>query len=136
MSVDIAEIARIWNQAFRARRVPVEILASDFVMENATTAVTTQNYVGATGIEQWFDDFFGVLAEGSSYNAEVIALGEDCAVGRIILTGRGRMSGAPLDLSHWGVVWIRGGKVARAVGFETKREALKAAGLENQRLDE
>ena len=98
-------------------------------MDNATTAVTEKTYSGATGLEQWFIDFLDVFADGWRYDVELVAFGDGCAVGRVILTGRGRASGAPLDMSHWGVVWIADGKVTRAGGFLTKCEALAAAGL-------
>lgn len=113
MSEEIGEIVRLWTEAFKARRVPEEILASNFVMENAATAVTEQTYSGAAGIEQWFDDFFGVLDDGWLYDIDLIEFGDGCAVGKITLTGRGRVSGAPVDLSHWGVIWVVGGKVGR-----------------------
>ena len=129
MSEEITEVLRLWIDAFKERRVPKEILASSFVMENATTAVTARTYFGATGIEEWFGDFFGVLEDGWDYDLDLVKVGDDCAVAKINLTGRGRASGAPLDLSHWGVAWVAGGKVMRAVGFASKREALEAAGL-------
>jgi hypothetical protein len=134
MAQEIGAITQIWNEAFKERRVPKEILASDFAMENATTAVTTKTYSGAQGIEEWFTDFYDVFADGWRYDVEPIAFGQDCAVARIILTGRGRASGAPLDMSHWGVVWIREGQVVRAVGFMTKRDALEAAGLSEPQM--
>jgi ketosteroid isomerase-like protein len=43
--------------------------------------------------------------------------------------GRGRASGAEVELPHFAVWTIRDGKIDRVVWFGTREEALKAAGL-------
>jgi ketosteroid isomerase-like protein len=98
-------------------------------MENVVTAVTDTTYRGAAGIRQWLRDFFDVLDEESRYEVRVVAIGEDYAVGDISIVGRGSVSGAPIGLRHFGVLWIRDGQITRAVGYATRREALEAVGL-------
>ncbi len=36
---------------------------------------------------------------------------------------------APLNLRHYGVMWIEDGKITRAIGYATRGEALRAVGL-------
>lgn len=43
--------------------------------------------------------------------------------------GRGRVSGADVEISAYGVWTVRGGKIVRAVRFSTRADALAAAGL-------
>jgi ketosteroid isomerase-like protein len=115
--------------AINARRVPEEFLAPDFRMENVSTAVTEKTYEGAEGFGQWISDFFDVLDEGAQHEAEPIAVGEGYVVAKTRLVGRGSGSGAPFDLRWYSVIWIRGEKVARVVGYASRREALEAVGL-------
>jgi ketosteroid isomerase-like protein len=130
MSQENLEIARRWLDALAARSVPEELLAPDFVMENVSTAVTHRTYSGAAGVEEWLSDFFDVLdPTDARYEAEFTNDGANYVVAKILIAGRGRVSGVPMEMPHWGVLWIRNGKITRAVGFATQREALKAVGL-------
>lgn len=76
-------------------------------------------------------DFFDVLDEAARFEAEPVAAGDDYVVGRLRLAGRGSASGAPVDLRYYGVIWVRDGLIARAMGYATRREAFAAVGLEN-----
>jgi ketosteroid isomerase-like protein len=129
MSRENADIALRYAAAINARQVPEDLLASEFQMENVTTAVTDRVYHGAEGVRQWISDFFDVLDDDARYEARPIEAGDDYVVGDISIVGRGSVSGAPLDLRHYGVMWIRDGKITRAVGYATRREALEAVGL-------
>jgi ketosteroid isomerase-like protein len=129
MSRENVEIALRYTAAINARKVPEELLAPEFRMENVTTAVTDRVYHGAEGVRQWISDFFDVLDEGARYEARPIEAGDDYVVGDISIVGRGSVSGAPLNLRHFGVMWIRDGKITSAVGYATRREALQAVGL-------
>ena len=110
------------------REVPEDLLADDFVMENVATAVTSRRYVGAEGMKQWFEDILGVFGDDYVYEAHPRESGEDYVVAWVRMSGTGLISGAPLDMSHWGVAWVRGGKVTRAAGYASHREALAAVG--------
>jgi ketosteroid isomerase-like protein len=129
MSQENVEIALRYTAAVNAREVPHDLLAPDFVIENVETAVTDKTYYGAQGLREWISDFFDVMGPDARYEAQVIEAGDDYAVGRLRVAGRGSASGAPIDLPHYGVMWIREGKITRAVGYGTRREALEAVGL-------
>ena len=125
------EIALRWIEAVNAREVPEEVLAPDVRLENVITAVTDRTYRGADGFRQWFSDFFEVL-DDARYEGEVIEAGDDYVVGKARFVGRGSVSGAPVEMPYYGVLWIRDGKVTRAVGYPTRREALEAVGLREE----
>jgi ketosteroid isomerase-like protein len=129
MSRENVEIALRYTAAINAREVPEDLLAPDFQMENVTTAVTDRVYHGAEGVRQWISDFFDVLDDDARYEARPIEAGDDWVVGDISIVGHGSVSGAPVNLRHYGVLWIRDGKIARAVGYASRREALQAVGL-------
>lgn len=100
-------------------------------MDNATTAVTDRTYYGVEGCLQWRAD----LAEGFAPDVrfeveEIVAEGDGFIVGREALSGTGAASGAPLRLRWITVMWFEDGRMSRTVGYNTRREALRAVGLE------
>ena len=129
MSRENVEIARRFTAAINAREVREGLFAPEFTMENVATAVTDRTYHGSEGVRQWISDFFDVLDADARHESEPIAAGDDYVVGKLRIVGRGSVSGAPVDLRFYGVIWIRDGRITRAVGYPTRREALDAVGL-------
>jgi len=60
---------------------------------------------------------------------EIIAATDDFVVSAFCIVGPSARSGRPLSLRWTGVTWFRDGKLTRAVGYTTRREALEATGL-------
>ena len=60
---------------------------------------------------------------------ETVAVGDDFVVAVNRFVGSGSRSGAPLVLRFPSASWIRDGKMSRAIGYATRREALEAVGL-------
>jgi ketosteroid isomerase-like protein len=109
----------------------VEIIAPDFRIENAATAVTDKTYYGAAGVREWVRDIFEGMDEGSRYETEeILADGEDYVVARVRLVGHGLRSGAPVTLRWVTVTWYESGKATRSAGYLRRSEALKAVWLE------
>jgi ketosteroid isomerase-like protein len=123
------ELAMRFVAAINERRPPEEILAPDFTMENVSTAVTDRTYFGVDGVREWISDFFDVL-EDPEHTAQPVAAGDDYVIARLAFVGRGAVSGAPVDLRFYGVLWIIDGKLTRAVGYATRQEAFEAVGLD------
>ena len=74
-------------------------------------------------LEQWsgaFEDF-GVEAE------EAVAAGDSVVV-CLHQWGRGKETGASVESRTWQVMRFRDGKIVHCHGYDTKAEALKAAG--------
>src|SRR5436190_19190522 len=129
MSQENVEIVRETVEAMNTRRVPDHLLARNVELQNVRTAVTDNLYVGPAGVAKWLEDFFEVMEEGARFEVEeVVGTTGDCVVVMLHLTGRGTSSGAPLDLRWAGAVWIREGKITRAVGYPSREEALEALG--------
>jgi ketosteroid isomerase-like protein len=107
------------------------LCTSDFMLTNASTAVTDKTYRGAPGVREWIDDFAEAFAAGAQYElGEILAASDELVVARLRWSGQGARSAAPLVLRWVGVWWFRDGKVCRGAGYATRHEALKAAGLE------
>jgi ketosteroid isomerase-like protein len=107
------------------------LLVPGLRMDNATTAVTDKTYYGVEGCLQWRADLAEGFAPGVRHEVEgILAHGEEFVVGRHALIGTGARSGAPLQLRWITVMWFEDGKASRTVGYNTRKEALRAVGLE------
>jgi ketosteroid isomerase-like protein len=123
------ELVRRLADGINADELPRDLVTDDFELTNATTAVTDATYHGYDGGLKWRADLFDVV-EGARYKIdEILAATDEYVVVTNSLVGRGSSSGAPVDLRWSSVFWFREGKIARAVGYNTRRAALEAVGL-------
>ena len=75
-------------------------------------------------LREWseaFDDF--------SFQAEEMVDAGDSVVVRVRQSGRGKETGAQVENHAWQVFTLRNGKVVHCRGYDTKAQALEAAGL-------
>ena len=134
MSQENIDLHRRASAALDAREFPdelfMELCAPEFRMENTSTAVTDKTYVGAEGVREWIADFFEAFDQDARHEIEqIVADGEDFVVSVVRFVGRGARSGAPLVLRWVSVTWFDKGKMTRAVGYLSRRQALGAVGL-------
>jgi ketosteroid isomerase-like protein len=124
------EIMSEFVAAANARRVPEDLLAPGFLMENRVSSVTDYEYHVADGWREWMTDVFEHFARGARYDIEeVLATGDDYVAAVFCIRGRGAFSEEDLEFRWAGVTWFRDGKALRAVGYPTRRDALHAVGL-------
>jgi ketosteroid isomerase-like protein len=124
------EIVERVVEAINTGDLPRELVGPGFELRNATTAVTDATYHGYEGVLKWRAELFDVVEDARYVLDEVLAEGDDYVVIANRLVGRGASSGAPVNLRWSSVFWIRDGQVTRAAGFERRRDALAAAGLD------
>jgi ketosteroid isomerase-like protein len=77
-------------------------------------------------LRQWaegFDDF--------GFEAEEAIDADDAVVIRLHQWGRGKGTGAPVESRTWQVLTLRDGKVIHCRGYESKADALEAAGMQD-----
>jgi ketosteroid isomerase-like protein len=129
MSHGNVELMRRLVDAINADAIPRDLIAPDFELRNTTTAVTDATYFGYEGALQWRRDLFDVIDE-PRFEVEILATGPDYVVTANRLIGRGSSSGAPVELRWSSVVWIEDGRLTRGVGYQRRREALEAVGVE------
>ena len=115
--------------AINADEIPRELIAPDFELRNVTTAVTDSTYLGYEGGLQWRRDLFDVFDDARYELGEVLAAEADYVVITNRVVGRGSSSGASVELRWTSVFWLRDGTVTRVVGYQRRRDALKAVGL-------
>ncbi len=129
MSERNVETVRGFVTAANAGRVPADLLAPGFRMENRVSSVTDYEYHGEEGFQEWFRDVFEHFGKGARYELEeVLATGEDFVVASYCISGPGAFSEELIQFRWVGVTWLREGKATRAAGFPSRQEALRAVG--------
>jgi hypothetical protein len=103
-------------------------LVDDDVEYVSLLAPMEGGYVGHDGIRRFWESLFAVWPDLIAELLEVRDLG-DVAVGAVRLRGHGAGSEVPSDWTVWHVGRWRRGKCVSVQSFETRAEALEAAGL-------
>ena len=128
MSQDNIELLQRLVDAINADDLPRDLIADDFELKNATTAVTDATYYGYEGALDWRRDMFDVFDEARFEVDEILATGPDYVAIANRIVGRGSSSGAPVDMRWASVLWFGDGQLRRGAGYSTRREALAAVG--------
>jgi ketosteroid isomerase-like protein len=114
------------------RRDMVGFLAlMDPAVEFAPYEVMVQGgtpYRGHEGVRRWWEESFAVIPDLNAEIHEVRDLGDFTFVGGR-LRGHGAGSGAPIERQMWLAIEWRDGLEVWWASFESKAEALEAAGL-------
>jgi ketosteroid isomerase-like protein len=86
-------------------------------------------YVGHAGARQWFSEITDVWSEMRVERAGYLDVGDDCVLGDVTFTARGKASGIETTLRVWFVVWLVDGKIARRQLFSDEEAARRVARL-------
>jgi ketosteroid isomerase-like protein len=133
MSQENVEIVRsVYDAAARGDSERVFALYDpEVVLDSSRLEVVTtlEVYRGHDGLRTFFRDW-NEAWESIDYDVEeLIDAGGQQVVSVVTRHGRGRTSGAEVDL-HVALAWtVRDGKVVRVAWFRTRADALEAVGL-------
>jgi ketosteroid isomerase-like protein len=89
------------------------------------------SFHGPNGVRDFFRHWVGPF-EDWGYSVEELIDGQEVVAVRIHQWGRGKGSGATVELRFWQVWSMRDGKAVRVSHHLDKAEALEAAGLSDQ----
>ena len=125
-------VRRAW-EAWERRDMDAlfEFYAPDIVWDMSHSDVPEQGvYHGHDGVRTFFQDWAFEPFDEYYAHAEQFWDAGSCVVVRVRQGGRGRGSGAPVEMPRvWQVYDLRGGKAVRVAVYPTEREALDAVGL-------
>jgi ketosteroid isomerase-like protein len=76
-------------------------------------------------VQDWLDNFDNFRSEA----VELLDAGEDAVIAVVRISGLAKLSGIETDLTYAALYTIRDGKIARGREYETRQEALEAAGM-------
>jgi ketosteroid isomerase-like protein len=106
-----------------------DLLDPHVVFINYATAPEPGPYVGHEGVHEWAKSFRTTFGDFEIEATEIIDAGGDEVVAVHRATGAGVTSGVPVQREVAVLYTLLNGKVVRGQGFETRAEALEAAGL-------
>jgi len=131
MSDENVEIVRDMSKRFAAgdRESWRQTFAEDAIWDtSATTLPQAGIYDGHAGIERFFIDWLGTWEDLVLETVDLIDAG-DSVISVIRWIGRGKASGVTTEATMFGVYDIEDGRIVRYRQYETRDEALEAAGL-------
>jgi len=128
MSQENVEVVRRALDVFNRGEEALDLLDPEIVWTTTGVFVEPDIYRGREDVRRYVvmlaKDFEGLRVEPD----EPIAVGEHVIV-PARLTGRGRLSGAPIDATFTMLFSLREGKIVRIRNYWQKADALEAAGL-------
>ena len=131
MSEENVEIVREMTKRFEAgdRESWREVITEDVIWDtSATTGPQAGVYEGHVGIERFFRDWLGTWENPVVETLNLIDAG-DSVVLVFRWTGRGKASGVETKATMFGVYDLEDVQIVRFRQYETRKEALEAAGL-------
>jgi len=90
------------------------------------------SYHGTEGVRRFLTEWLEVWDEYEVNVEEILAISDGRVLTLLRQRGRGRSSGAAMDLRMAQIATLRDGKVVRLENYEDRDEALEAAGLGNR----
>ena len=124
---DVEIIRRVWDHMLATGEPDWEMTDQDVEVHDHDIPERGE-YHGHAGVRQWFEDWGAAWAQWSFLPSEFIDAGNYVVVvGRVTATGRG--SGVNLDRQDGIVYELRSGKIVRIDYFNSRDQALAAAGL-------
>jgi ketosteroid isomerase-like protein len=130
MSEENVEIVRrAFELGVKAGAPYFELFDPDVLLENVAESPITGPYRGHEGLRRWREDIEEVVEDLELSVAELRDLGNGLVFGVPRITGRARHSGIEADFTWAGLWHVEGGRIRKATGYQTKAEALEAAGL-------
>jgi uncharacterized protein len=131
MSQENIEVVKAFTRRFEGgdRDEWREDFDSDVVLDTSATEMPFAGvYHGHQGIERFFRDWLGTWKDYEIAHREYIDAG-DAVVVVFHQSGTGRGSGVRTERDFFGVYELREAKVVRYRMYESRQEALEAAGL-------
>ena len=105
-----------------------EYFAEDCVLEDLPELPDRATYHGREGVRERARHFEEVWGDFAMEPVEFIDAGDGVVVAVVVLSGRGKGSGAPLDAPAAFVYEVRSGKIVRDRPFTSRSQALETAG--------
>ena len=120
------EIVKRWAEAIRRGDLAEELWAPDLEIVNAEGWVVEATYHGYEGLRRWWDDLAEAFSDFEMQVEEITPVDDERFLTTQRFLGHFRKTGILFDAPWASVVTVRGGRISRAVGYLSKRRALRA----------
>jgi ketosteroid isomerase-like protein len=130
MSQENVEIVERWIDTANRDGIEIALRFLDSEIEWITTGLFVEpgSYRGHEGVLRYIGDVAAEFEDVHAEPAGLIDAGEQVVL-PVRISGRGRQSGAAVDLRLTMLISLRGGMIVRVRNYAEKAEALEAAGL-------
>ncbi len=126
----IEVLRRFWDGFNEDGMPPTEVCDERIEIINPPEFPIRGSFLGYEGVRKWREAGFDVIDELRVEIDELIDAGDgETVVNLLRLRGVGAHTRIPIDETWAAVCTVRGGKLVRAEGFISRREALRVAGL-------
>lgn len=132
MSEDHADVIRRFVDAWNRQDVDALVtdLSPDVVWEeNPEFPGLREVYRGPAEVREWAEEILEPWESSHAQLEEITQLSDDRVLTEVVITGRSKGAGVPVELRFWLILWFVAGKVKRRQVFWMRQEALEAAGL-------
>jgi ketosteroid isomerase-like protein len=129
MSQENVEIVRRWLDGIARGELSPELCDPEVRLDNIAEFPITGPYHGHEGLRRWWDDIAEAFEEIHYEIEKLIEVDNERVLSVQRVVARFRLTGIEVDIPWASVIWVRNGKIARAVGYASQRRAFKAAGL-------
>jgi ketosteroid isomerase-like protein len=130
MSEENVEVVRRLYAAWNRGDYPsaLALIDPEIEAESRYSGFVKGTYRGHAGLYKLLEDFWNQFDDRRSEVEECIPAGDDVFTS-VLFHGRGRDSGADVEMRQYQVWTLRDGKAVRWRYFADRQEALEAAGL-------
>jgi ketosteroid isomerase-like protein len=121
----VRSIMEAWNRGDYS--AAIERVAPEIRAECALGGDFDGTFEGIARVQEWLARFWGAFQDFHSDVDEYIPAGDDVVIS-VHHYGRGKTSGAEVEMRNWQVVTVREGKAMLYRVFRTREEAFEAVG--------
>jgi ketosteroid isomerase-like protein len=132
MSQENVEIVRRWGDAVGRGELAEALWAPDLEIVNAEGWVLEATYRGYEGLRRWWNDLEEAFTDFAMQMEGITPVDGERVLTEQRFIGHFRKTGIRFDAPWASVVTVKDGRITSAVGYMSKRRALKALGLSEQ----
>jgi ketosteroid isomerase-like protein len=129
LSQEKVEIVRRWLDGLAHGELSLGLCDPEMVIENVAEFPITGPYRGHEGVRRWWRDLSEAFSEMRIEVDELIDLGDERVLTTLRIVGRFRRTDIPIDTPWGSLISVKDGKIARAAGYGSRRQAFEAAGM-------
>ena len=115
-----------WAEAIRRGNLAEELWDPDLEIVNAKGWALESTYRGYDGLRRWWADLAEAFSDFAMEVEEITPLDEERFLTVQRFVGRFRHTEIPFDAEWASVITVRAGRIAQAMGYVSKRRALRA----------
>jgi len=121
------EVVARWAEALRRGNLGEALWDADLEIVNAKGWPLETTYRGHDGLRRWWDDLAEAFSDCALEFEEMTPLDEERVLTTQRWVGHFRHTGIPIDGSWASVITVRDGRIVHAVGYVTKKQAVRAS---------